>query len=490
MAKTTLDPETAQRMQQLFQGSLPPELLGGGMGPDIQPPLRPPEPTAPAAKPDALTPAPQSPSLDPATHTPTGEVKPGALANAAATHAATPQGPLPAFYGPHAGVRSGLANAFAGLAEFGGALNRHPGMGMEMVNRWADQNRAAAEFERNKPYTQQQADLARQQQEAQIKEIQSRTDLTDVEKQLRQNMIQNGGLSEQEAQQLSREIHGRLTQAWVNKSVPDWDAYVQNELSALPPAIQRRVQAHVGDIKQLQQTGKGYSLTMQDDLPKTVNVYGKELPRYVSQNGKQVDNPDLPPGAKEEFDQAMGAHETKRAEHRQDEATVAGYAAERQAAGFGHAQEMGGKEREFKATQDLNAANSEYQAIEDLVNKGSKGDAAADTAVLIRSLGINLPPGVHRINDTELNQLVETGSLPERWAGELKHFANGERFSDKIRQEMLGVAQTNRDNKVRNAQNDIQAARSIYGGNNPPASRPGAAPAGGSSRPPLASFEK
>jgi hypothetical protein len=128
----------------------------------------------------------------------------------------------------------------------------------------------------------------------------------------------------------AKKVYDKLVTRWQQNDLTpeDFTKFATNEMTMSPAA---RILTYgennvLGNVMALPR-GKGYQLQMQDDIPTGVTMYGK---RY------DLNSPDLPPEAKAEVAAAQGAHATKLKETEDKEKRVAGYAADRQAAGFAH----------------------------------------------------------------------------------------------------------------------------------------------------------
>jgi hypothetical protein len=286
-------------------------------------------------------------------------------------------------------VGKGLAAAFAGLAEYGGQRNRNPGQGQHIADKWLQQSLAQRQYDANAPQREAEAKNKAYGTELQNKASEAITQHTQAETGL---IGQN--LPMQEA---AEKEYNDLVGHWQSKDVPNFDAYANAKLQAMPSPIARRIQPLLQNIKQLPQTGKGYSLTMQDDLPKSVNVYGKEYDRNDPELQK------LPAGAAAaaDFDRAMQAHSTKLTEQEAKDTRVAGHAADRQAAGFTQAasmqqntfnqQQIMAKQKEVQPRYDTALdADQRLGRMESSYTKGVKGDQQAQLALLTDHIGMTM----------------------------------------------------------------------------------------------------
>lgn len=353
------------------------------------------------------------------------------------------------------GLRKALALAFGAMESFGAGMQGRRG---EVLGRYADQNQAQRTYDANRGRYQAEAGnqaygnyLGEAEKTAQTRLTGAQADITG----------QNLPIQEQ-----AQKAFDTLKQAWINKTVPPekFQQYAQTELSAMPGNIARMVAPHLGDIQKLPQTGKGYSLTMQDDLPKSVNVYGKEYDRTDPALEQ------LAPGAGADFDRAMAAHQTKLTETEGKEKRVAGYAAERQGTALAHADtarqqtqtfenEQKGKTEAAKHLQALREAENQNQLVQQLSKSTSPTD---QTSLAFKALGLDLPDGVHRINETELNAIRNQGSLGDRAYRALLNWTSGEQFAPDILKDISATANKIAASKVKTANDSLEDVNRNY----------------------------
>ncbi len=430
---------------------------------------------ASAAAPAAPTPA-ASPSPSPSPIAPGGEPSFSAgdiaahmqpvmtrsdfdAANPDASKAYMPARPVGAFEGPHAGLRRGLGTIAAGLAEFGGEMNYHPGMGSRFIDRWNDQDLAQRQYDANAPRFQAEAGNKAYQEYLGTEQSRASTGKTQVETGVQ---AQNIPLQEQ-----ASKLYGQLRDAWQNKSQPDFDKFAQATLAGAPPALARMVAPHLNDIKQLPQTGKGYTINMQDDLPKSVQIYGKDYDRNDPELAKQ-------PGGQEaiaDFDRAMAAHKQKIGETMDTEQRKATIQGEAQGRAFAQQAQQQQNQQTFQQTEtaraaaakhlgDLRSAQNQNELVQQLASSKSPTD---QTSLAFKALGLDLPDGVHRINEAELNAIRNQGSLPDRAYRALLNWTTGQQFAPEILQDISATAQRIAQSKMKTANDNLEDVHRLYG---------------------------
>lgn len=279
------------------------------------------------------------------------------------------------------------------------------------------------QFQQNKPALQYQANRGAYEQDLgnmeKVADTRGKNIHADVEK-------ENLPLQERASQ-----VHDELAKRWQDAVDPDQNSfqqYAQQRLGAEPFAIQRMLNGDpqhgmpspLQGITQLPRTGKPYKLNMQDDLPVSIEAYGKTV--VPDKNGNFPAG--VPPQAIQDFKAAQQAHQTKRGEKTQDEATVAGYAASRQAAGFQQAQTMEATKKMQPAVDTALTADQRLARMEKSYTKGVAGDQQAQLALLADHLGMTF--GMQK--GAKLNRgLIEEAQQSQPWLAKIgaKFDSNG-----------------------------------------------------------------
>lgn len=343
---------------------------------------------------------------------------------------------------PHHGT---LAKIMLGLGE---------ALGNPLATRIGENDRRVGqenqEFERNKPALQYGANRAAYESDLGNLQKVAETRRANIDADLAQ---QNLPMQEQ-----AEKRYHELEDAWVNKIVPpeQFDTYAQTQLAAMPPAIARMVQPHLASLKSLPQTGKGYKINMQDDMPVSIESYGQ-----VFQPDKAGKFPEgVSPQAQQEFQSAGKAHQAKRGEKRADEAYVASTAAERAGTAFTRQQQATGQQAATKHLGDIRDAQNQLDLVNQLASSKSPTD---QTSLAFKALGLDLPDGVHRINETELNAIRDQGSLPDRAYRKLLNWKSGDQFAPEILEDIKGTAKKISESKIKASNDKLEDLNRVYG---------------------------
>lgn len=430
-----IDPQTIQKL--LFGGPqaamMPqpdpdPGMKSGGQWDSNQAPLPTPAPT------DGQPPRGSVASAMP----PPEAAAPPSAPPAPTQNAPIPQAPQPFHHGTLAKIMLGVGEAL------GNPLASHIG------ERDRARQQEVDEYTRNQPYTQAQANRTAQAQDLGNLEKIAQTHRANVEADLAQQNLP--------MQEAAEKHYHELEDAWVSKAVPpeQFDTYAQTQLAAMPPAIARMVQPHLAGIKSLPQTGKGYKLNMQDDMPVSVESYGKTYQPDV----KGGFGSDVSPQAVQDFQAAQKAHQAKRGEKRADEAYVAATAAERAGTAFTRQQQTTGQQAATKHLGDIRDAQNQLDLVNQLASSKSPTD---QTSLAFKALGLDLPDGVHRINETELNAIRDQGSLPDRAYRKLLNWKSGDQFAPDILEDIKGTAKKISESKIKASNDKLEDINRVYG---------------------------
>lgn len=372
---------------------------------------------APAPQASAPTPAPQpgqisaslSPSPQPSAAPPSGADKLFNQSSAApslddwtAQHGHAPiEAPPPAV--PQHGT---LYKIFEGLGRAVGS----PIAEQNAERDWNLKQQGIA-YQRNAPVMQHTADQGAFKEAQDISHTQAQTHLENVQADVAQQNLP--------LQEATQKHYQQLMQTWQNKDVPDFDSYAQTYLQGLPPVMARMLAPHLAAIKQMPQTGKGYKINMQDDLPTSINVYGKDYSRNDPQLAK------LPGGAEAiaDFDRAQAAHNTKRGEKFTDESNAAAFGAQKMAQSFSNQQTMEATKKVQPAIDTALTADQRLARMEKSYTKGVAGDQQAQLALLADHLGMTF--GMQK--GAKLNRgLIEEAQQSQPWLAKI-----GAKFDDK-----------------------------------------------------------
>lgn len=269
------------------------------------------------------------------------------------------------------------------------------------------------EFERNRPALQYSTNRAAYEQDIGNMQKVAETRKANIDADLAQQNL---------PMQKEAEIRfNELKDAWQNKAIPpeQFESYANVQLSAMPPAIARMVQPHIADIKTLPQTGKGYKLNMQDDLPVSVEAYGKTYQPDKSGNFP----PEVPPQAVQDFKAAQQAHGTKRGEKLADEKEVAQLGGEAQGRGFAQAEKMKALGEIQPRINTALDANERLSRMEASYEKAKNGDQQAQLALLADHIGMTF--GLQK-NVRANKALIQEAQASQPWLQKI-----GAKFDDR-----------------------------------------------------------
>jgi|SRR5579872_4813054 len=170
------------------------------------------------------------------------------------------------------GARKALLLAFLGLNKFGAGLEHQTGSyADEFLGRQLETEQAQHQYDVAQPQLKHQAEEAAYNdylgQQGKAQEILRSAAET-------RNLQLNSPFLKQ-----AQDAAQGLMQHWINKDTPDFDKYAEATIQTLPPAVGQLVRSYLPGIKLASQTGKGYSINMQDDMPTSINGYGKDYDR-------------------------------------------------------------------------------------------------------------------------------------------------------------------------------------------------------------------
>jgi len=363
------------------------------------------------------------------------------------------------------GARKALMLAFLGLNKFGAGLDHQQNSyADEFLGRQMQQTQAQSQYDASAPQLKHQADeaaynnyLGQQSKATEIAEGTARAGLTTAQT----------GSYIGPVQQAGEKVYQDLLGHWQSRDVPDFPSYAKAILAGQPAAVGQYVQSKLNNIYQVPQTGKGYTVDMQDDAPKSISMYGKTYPATVGKDGKlgAPSDPSLPPQAIQDFNSAEAAHQQKF----QEGQTVANEAATRQGAaqgrGFTQAATMQENTAELaKETErrkgmvgpsaDLSAAQNNQQMIDQL---GNATDHASRSALVDQLAQALAPAGSKRLQPAAIDQLMDSGSVSEQAGQKLKKWLSGAGpLPDETVPDWVSAAKVLNNNKIQNAQETLQ----------------------------------
>lgn len=273
---------------------------------------------------------------------------------------------------PHPKLRSALASLFAGLAEFG-----RPGAGQGFANRWLDQSTAQRTYDANQPKL--QAGALNQAYQQYLQQGGEQANISHTQQET-ENLRQNVPLLQHQQQFLDKVRQLKQDGKYANDD--DLLNAVLPEAQTVPGLTRQMILDQIHNAKPL-----GAQFNVQTDK--------QGRPEFVQDRAGQKYYPDAQgkfqnPEMQKQWDSEMASHSQSLSEEEGKEKRVAGYAADRQAAGFAQAQKMEG----VKATNDrVNTAldaDERLSRMERSYQKALKGDQQAMLALLTDHLGMTM----------------------------------------------------------------------------------------------------
>ena len=186
-----------------------------------------------------------------------------------------------------------------------------------------------------------------------------------------------------------------------------------------------------------------------------------------------VDTSQIPndPAARAVIQAAVGAHsqsigETEAREQRglgrqfalQEQSNI--NTQKRQQEGFAHQFQMTAEGHFFKAQQEINDADSQFEQVKQLA---ANPNSANDKFLVMRGLGVALPEGKSRMTTAEIQNISTLGGLDQRARAEIGNWTAGTTFSPETRSQLVNAIKILHDQKVAKAQNDMATAQQFYG---------------------------
>jgi hypothetical protein len=122
-----------------------------------------------------------------------------------------------------------------------------------------------------------------------------------------------------------------------------------------------------------------------------------------------------------------------------------------------------GREAAQKELSAWHEAVGENDLVHEYARRGGAGDAAADNALLYKAVGVNLPEGMHRMNQMEVNTVQQTGGLSDRAKAFLLKTSTGTSFPEDIRNEIVGVHDAYTHQKEVTHARNLGSLADVYG---------------------------
>lgn len=345
---------------------------------------------------------------------------------------------------PHPQPRHALAALFAGMAEYG-----RPGQGAAMVNRWNDQYDAERNYDANEGKLKSGAIAQAFHQSLQQQSEQAGTAHTiqDTE-----NLKQNSPAMARKAQFLSTLQSDAESGKYDAQSLRARALRMAdfNHINVMPDEIDSLIQGTkpVGpkfDVKTDSQGRFDYSTDRQGN-------------RYVQSDivdQKGSPKPGADPDLLKQYQSIEASHQQARGEKLADEKTVAGYAAERQGAGFQQAQTMEGRKTAQPHLETINDAQRQQEMMGQLLS--GKVNPFSQTAAMFKMIGLEQPTGSHRVLPAEVEGVEQAGGLSDRLKQKLLNWKEGDRFSPDLVPDLVATAKVLTQNKIKTANDNLQS---------------------------------
>jgi hypothetical protein len=298
-----------------------------------------------------------------------------AAANPDATKAYMPTRPVGDFdTGEHPVLRHALASLFAGLAEFG-----RPGAGLQMAERWNDQAAQQRQFDNPANQEKMKAGALNQAYQKYLTEGGQQAGIEHEQAETR-NLQANVPLLQHQQQFLDKVR--QLKQDGKYGSDEELFNAVLPEAATVPGLTRQMIVDQINNAKAL-----GAQFNVQTDKqgrPEFVqDRTGKKF--YPDAQGKFAD-----PEMQKQWDSEMQSHQTSIGEEEAKEKRVAGFAAERQGAGFAQQEKMQGVKAVNDRTNTALDADERLSRMERSYQKALKGDQQAMLALLTDHLGMTM----------------------------------------------------------------------------------------------------
>ncbi len=305
--------------------------------------------------------------------------------------------------------------------------------------------------------------------------------------QLETEQLQAAPPWQKNVQELQQSLISRWQQA--DMSPQDYSKWAQMQLAESPYAS-RMDPGFLQQVTQLPRK-QAYSVQDKDDVPATVNYYGKTIPIATDGKGEPLgyqiqgqnvafDDQRLPEELRQAapvVQQNYRSYMAKRNAKKEDEGYVAQQGADRQAAGFAQAEHMselhedqkqqdGGRNAYYKALSDFNTKKSEVDSIKSNVQmamdpKNPNPYAASATALSL--VGISLPPGTKRMTDTELHQFQNQGSAGQRLAAAFNGYVVGTKMTPQQAKAINAYADQKMQQHTQEFNSTADSIQGVYG---------------------------
>lgn len=357
------------------------------------------------------------------------------------------------------GARRALMLAFLGLNKFGAGLDHQQNSyADEFLGRQLSQSQAQSQYDTSAPQLKHQAEEAAYNtylgQQSKVGELERTAAET-----------KNLGLNVPMLQRQQALIDKVRTLKESGKYSNDQDLMnaVLPEARTIPGMTQQMLTDAIASSKTL---GSKYTLTRDPQTEQPIELVDRQGNHYSASN--------LPadPEAKQMWTDAETAAAGKLSTEEGKEKRVAGYAADRQAAGiaaatasqarnFEHADVEKGRTEATKHLGDIRNAQGQSDLINTLLS--GKMSPSAQTTAVYKLVGLQQPEGSHRVMPAEVQGWKQLGGWSDRAAQWFANAKEGDQFPPELLPDIISTAKTIAENKVKTANDNLEDVHRVYG---------------------------
>jgi len=353
------------------------------------------------------------------------------------------------------GVRKGLALAMAGLASFGAGINHRED---PTLGRWISEGLAQRQYDANQPRLKAEAEnqaygqyLQNEGAAANVRHTQQETN----------NAAQLNPAAQRKAQMLSQ-----LDEELQKGAVPPEQLQAKYSRIANSYGINLTPEELQDHIQNIHAVGPKYQIS-QDKNGRPEFATDRQGNRIFPDAKGKFSDPEL----QSQWDSINSAHQASLDEEMQKEQRKADYAANAQGRAFQHAEEAAdtrhdreeqdkGKAAAAKHLQTMREAQNQNELVQQLASSKSPTD---QTSLAFKALGLDLPDGVHRINEAELHAIQNQGSLPDRAYKAILNWTTGQTFAPEILGDIKQTASRIAESKIKTSNDNLEDVNRLYG---------------------------
>lgn len=346
------------------------------------------------------------------------------------------------------GARKALMLAFLGLNKFGAGLDHQQNSyADEFLGNQMHTEQQQREYDANQPLLRQQAANALYAQnlgfQAKSADIAHTTQET-------ANLAQN--VPALQRQQALIDKVRTLKESGKYASDQDLLNAVLPEARTIPGMTQQMLNDAIASSKTL---GSKYTLTRDPQTEQPIELTDRQGNKYSASN--------LPndPEAKQMWNDATTAASGKLETEEGKEKRVAGYAADRQASAFQHADVEKGRTEATKHLGDIRNAQGQSDLINTLLT--GKMSPSAQTTAVYKLVGLQQPEGSHRVMPAEVEGWKQLGGWSDRAAQWFANAKSGDQFPPELLPDIISTAKTISQNKIKTANDNLEDVHRVYG---------------------------